>query len=278
MKPAWLFGVLCGASGAWLASRLVKRPQSPTLSFERVLPRLHELLQCAPIDDSSAYSPDLGASLLATRGKLEAFIKVEQSLAALDSGAWLHLKSRAVPRLSRRDPARGWRELFDTLNEARAYRHLRRLGCTEIRFIPETRERTPDLEGTLAAQTGLCEVKTINVSVDEADRRRRIFSGEACAWETHAANRVEFLQKVITSIGDAIDQFDAYCQADRARRIVFVVVNFDDWLGEYQQEYFHQIDVHLESTSLADVEIVFCPVANYFDRQFQMRTAQVVEL
>jgi hypothetical protein len=88
----------------------------------------------------------------------------------------------------------------------------------------------------------------------------------------------EFLQKVSKVIGVAIEQLDAYCRADGARRIVFVVIQFDDWLGEYQQEYFAQLDAHLETASRADAEIVFCPVANHFDRQFRMRTAQVVEL
>ena len=69
---------------------------------------------------------------------------------------------------------RGWQALFDVLNEAKGYNHLSGIGCTNIRFIPVSSvpgQKTPDLSGDLAGARVLCEVKTINISEDEATRR-----------------------------------------------------------------------------------------------------------
>ena len=82
-----------------------------------------------------------------------------------------HLKEEARPLLTSRDNrGRGWPQLFDILNEARAYNYLKSLGCTNLRFIPrshEKNEKSADLERSLPLHCVWCEVETINISDEE---------------------------------------------------------------------------------------------------------------
>jgi hypothetical protein len=105
--------------------------------------------------------------------KRKVFAALECELQGLDNEAWEFLKGEVLPRLRSRHPTRGWHQLFDTLNEAKGYNHLVRIGCTSVRFIPRSKTdniQTPDLRGLLGANPILCEVKTINVSDNEAIR------------------------------------------------------------------------------------------------------------
>ena len=60
---------------------------------------------------------------------------VERDLRGLDPEAWAVLKAR-VPPLLKKHPTRVWQPLYDTLNKAKRYNHLVRIGCTGVRFIP----------------------------------------------------------------------------------------------------------------------------------------------
>lgn len=68
-------------------------------------------------------------------------------MAGLDPSAWAFLKSEVVPLLLVRDVIRGWQPLFDKLNQAKAYNHLKEVGYDAVRFIPRSSvgEKTPDL-------------------------------------------------------------------------------------------------------------------------------------
>src|SRR5580765_2589561 len=106
------------------------------------------------------------------------YTQVERPLALLDSEAWADLKERAVPFLTVRDEKRGWQAMFDTLNESKGYAYLRGIGCSEVAFIKRESKKTPDLRAILDGSRVLCEVKTINISQDEAARRDRVSRGE----------------------------------------------------------------------------------------------------
>lgn len=89
---------------------------------------------------------------------------IEWDLAALPAAAWHALKSNILGQIDRRQPSRGWPQVLDLLHEARAYRYLAGLGCTEIRFsLPTMNARSPDLTARLGTRCVLCEVKTIRL-------------------------------------------------------------------------------------------------------------------
>jgi hypothetical protein len=182
------------------------------------------------------------------------FLDVEHDLQGLDDEAWRIVKSEALPRLKAQDGARGWQQLFETLNEAKAYNYLVRIGCADVRFIPRSKikgVRTPDLRGLLASKKVLCEVKTINPSAREIDRRRTGGVGT-----TLAHLEVGFFTKLMSDINAAASQMLTHDADADTRRIVYVVVNFDDNLGECAVEYQKDIEAFVGSVTVPNTEIV----------------------
>jgi hypothetical protein len=137
------------------------------------LPRVFEL--CDLVEQSSspdAYFRYFEESLSAIPQKMKQFRDIERDLQGLDTDAWTFLKGEVTPLLVAKDSKRGWQSLFDKLNQAKAYNHLKDAGYLNIRFVSPSSVRgqqTPDLQ----ADGALCEVKTINMSEIEADRRHR---------------------------------------------------------------------------------------------------------
>ncbi len=99
------------------------------------------------------------------------FIELERDLQALDVQAWKHLKSEICERLKQKTELRGWQQLIDIFNEAKGYRYLSSIGCTDIAFVPRSKIKTPDLRAVRKTTKVLCDVKTINISDNEAERR-----------------------------------------------------------------------------------------------------------
>jgi PIN domain nuclease of toxin-antitoxin system len=253
-------------------------PGAAQAPFRDGLPRIYELKDM--LEDPAhpnAYFKDFEKSLKKNPSTLDAFLKLERQVAALDTHAWDDLKQKAAPHLISRERhrGRGWRELFDALNEAKAFTYLETLGCTGVHFLERTQHQTADLGGILDGSRVLCEVKTINQSDNEADKRLRVNQGEVITSKVSTRVTEGFLRKLRSTIESAVEQLDAEDPQRRAHRIVFIVVNFDDSIGEYQDRYFQQIDEHLENTPIDGATLVFCPAANYFGRNITMQSAAV---
>jgi hypothetical protein len=183
--------------------------------------------------------------------KVERFAEIDRELAMLPDVAWKQIKTDLVNRIAVRGPTRDWQPLFDTFNEVRAYNYLQSMGCEDVRFIPRAKAkklRTPDLGAAHNGTSLLCEVKTINISDDELHRRA-----------THGVGTVtesvdeKLLAKLSRDITAAKNQMDAYDPA--ARKVVYVVFNFDDWVGDCAEEHLAQIEDFLH-TLRAGVDVV----------------------
>jgi hypothetical protein len=220
------------------------------------LPRIDELRELV---ENSA-SPDacfqnFEQTLNEWPPKKRQFTDLERELQGLDLPAWQYLKKDVAPLLQRRHPTRGWQLLFDKLNHARAYNYLAGVGCTTIRFIPEspiTGEKTPDLEAQLGPTKVVCEVKTINISEIEATRRTRGGVGS-----TEAQVSDGFFNKLTADLRNAKKQMDVYAGSSDAREIVYIVVNFDDSLHQYVDDYKAQIDAFLSTNQSPELEVQF---------------------
>ena len=217
------------------------------------LPRLYELQeQLGSIPPWDAYSFDAGDNPVA----LKHFRDLETDLQGLDAKAWRVLKSEVIPLLTRRDGVRGWQPLFDKLNEAKGYNYLTRIGCTNVSFIPRASlqgKKTPDLQGVLLSTEVLCEVKTINTSEDECTFRKGNFGVKSILVRLP----VEFFNKLKSTLEVARNQMVAYCQAADTRKIVYVVLNYDDILHEYESSYSAQLEEFVATSPMADIEVVF---------------------
>lgn len=249
--------------------------QSP---FAEILPRLYELKDAEPDPTHpDTYFRTFEKHLAENSHVLSIYKTLESTLALLDADAWRDLKERATLCLMKHREGRGWRALFDTLDEAKGYVYLQRAGCVDIAFIKRTNRKTPDLRANLAGTRVLCEVKTINVSEEEVERRVRVTRGEIFATGVPNQLTAEMLQKVHATIEHGITQLDGEDQERSARRIVFTNLNFDESL-HWQSEYIAQLDEHFLANPIVGAELVFCPTSNPYEQHFTMRSATVVEI
>ncbi|HET7882291.1 MAG TPA: hypothetical protein VFL55_15500 [Acetobacteraceae bacterium] len=218
---------------------------------------------------TGTYFDDWDRSIANNPVKCKHFRHIEAELAGLDAAAWEHLKAHVVPLFESYDDIRGWQAAFDKLklNEAKGYNFLTRLGCTDVTFVPAvpaSRQKTPDLRGKLGTGKVLCEVKTINPSDFEASRRCATLRGENVVFTIQAALPGGFFRKLIATIEHADAQMAAYCSHDAGRRIAYVILNFDDGLSEYSNEYIKQIQEFLHQAELPRSEIVFDLKPGYY--------------
>jgi hypothetical protein len=222
---------------------------------------------------SDAFFQDFEEKLANFAEVKEVYLRRERVLEELDTTAWEDLKKKAVPHLTKRDKnGRGWQQLFNFLNEARAYRYLKSIGCTGVRFIPTSHTSTPDLEGALGLDQVLCEVKTINPSNEEVAAR----IGPPRVRSLPVEITPEFLRKLLATVEAAQRQMQVYDPSGLgAVHFVYLNVSFDDSFAECKEAYFQQIDRYLETTRVSGVRLVVCNDHTLFYKPLHMRCAHV---
>jgi len=263
-------------SGLTTPWRTSSRPRAT--SFRDRLPRIFELMDAmSDPDHEHSYFRDFEKKLALPTGKLDAITKLEGQLALLEEDAWLDLMPRAAGHAISRQPdqGRGWQELFDDFSEARAYGFLRRSGASDLRFIPRGPSKTPDLSGMMHEGPVLCEVKTVNISDDQAERNVRLSKGEIVSVGAWTTVKEGLLAKIGEGITDALGQLSTYDPKKQSRWIVFFALNFDDFLNEYVDRYMQQIDDYLADHPCSEAELVFALRSNPFERALTMRFAAV---
>jgi len=225
--------------------------------YRKILPRIYELRDLLPLPaPPGAYFHDLDRTLAEIPQKLKQYRDIEADLQGLDPVAWTFLKSELQPLLTAKDPRRGWQSLFDKLNQAKAYSHLKGAGYCNIEFIPPSTvkgQQMPDLRAEREAVKALCEVKTINISEIESDRRHRGGVGSS-------SDRLDagFFAKLQSDIEQAKKQMIAYDPDPKTKRLTYIVVKFDDALHEYSDAYRSQIDEFMASANRAsESEVIF---------------------
>ena len=224
--------------------------------FRKELPRLYELRdQIQDPLSPNAYFRDFDNRARDFAPMLKQFRDIEAELGGLDSVSWSYLKTELVPLLTKKDAKRGWRALFDRINEAKGYNYLAIFGCTDIEFIPRSPkqgEPTPDLRGSLGHIKVLCEVKTIGISQVEAARRNDGSVGTILAELEDG-----FFNKLTATLETARRQMVTFCPDPGTKRIAYVIVDFDDSLHEYAQEYSKQIATFIATQPVPGLDIVF---------------------
>ncbi len=127
-------------------------------------PHLYELFMASDVHHPDNYFAHMDG--FHSPQAVEAYCELEHSFARLDPQSRQNIIERAAPLITIRETAKGrhWTALFETLNEVQGYIYLQDLGFSNIRFIPRTSHRTPDLHGEALSGDALLEVKTVNVS------------------------------------------------------------------------------------------------------------------
>ncbi len=238
--------------------------------FRKKFPRMYELRdQIKSPDSLNPFWKDLDDNLQ-NEGKRIKCLPYEDALQCLDSAAWEFIKEEATIKLTKWDEknARGQQQLFDLLNEAMAYKYLlKEIGCLDIRFIPRSSKKTtplktPDLEGTLEHIKVICEVKTINISDDEALTRREMSSGfrPRCNEPPEKLGQA-FCKKLTDKLAIAKKQIEKYIEkyaiGNDTRNIVYIIINFDDMWDTRKEQYFQEIDNYLSTKIIQGIELIF---------------------
>ncbi len=245
--------------------------------FRTQMPRLYELRDLKPDPTSpNVYFQNFEQHVRESPHHVEQiYLRWEKELQGLDSNAWEFLKGEASPYLVHKDRSgRGWQQLFDILNQARAYNYLRTLSCSNVRFIPRAEKqglRTPDLEAVLGPERILCEVKTVSISQEEV-RARNDFTVRSIAIRLEGG----FFRKLRSDILDAKDQMHAYDAMGTAQRYVYINPCFDDFLAQCKEEYFRQIDQYLSDNPIPAVKLIFHNDHTAFYKPLAMTNATVV--
>jgi len=224
--------------------------------FRKEFSRLYELRDI--IKSETPDSPclrNLDALLQHEAMKL-AYHPIEDALEALDSVAWEFLRKEASDR-TKWDAKRGQTQLIDILNQARAYSYLRKIDCSDIYFIPRSNKKggkTPDLQGALGQIKVICEVKTINVSDNEALRRR---GGRSRHNDPPLNLEKGFFKKIKSCLVIAKNQMEACAEGKEVMLIIYIILNFDNIWGDHKEEHFQDIDQYLCENIIHGIEIVF---------------------
>lgn len=222
----------------------------------QMMSRVYELIDLIEDrSDSSAYFQNFDDSVRYEPFKAEVWLAREREFQRLDSESWNFLKSELRPYLTSRHASRGWQQLISILNQAYAYNYLLDEGCSSIKFIPRASGngiKTPDLSGILNGKQVLCEVKTINISEVESNRRNN--GGILSSTDSLTSG---FFTKLKFDLDQAKKQMESYDDSVDGRHIVFILINFDDFLAEYKKNYFMQIDQQLAKRFIHNLDIVF---------------------
>ena len=239
-------------------------------------PRVHELI--ALLEDRTnpdAYFQDFDSRVQESPEIARVWRSREREFQRLDSESWKFLESELFPYLTARNPhGRGWAQLISMLNQARAHNYLEDIGCRDIRFIPRSKlagMETPDLEANLDDVGVVCEVKTIGISDCEAEAHSNIRARSIAA-----KLDTGFMDKLDSVLCKARSQLGEHKKPGKALCVAFLVINFDDLLGEYKDFYYKQIDGHLAAFPNWGCRIVFFNQRTCFHEMISMVNAEVV--
>lgn len=238
------------------------------------IPRVYQLI--ALIEDRGhpdSYFQNFEHSISEETEKRHVWLAREKELQKLDLKAWEFIKNEAFPYLTARNHnGRGWEQLISILNQARAYNFLLDIGCSEIKFIPKIKgKESPDLEAIMNDNPVVCEVKTINRSEEAMVARQK-----GLASKSLASLEPGFFKKLDSDLKKAKNQMVSHNNKPDARHIVFIVINFDDYLGEYKTNYYEEIDGHLSAMPVAEIEVVFFNQKTCFHNNVYMKNATIV--
>ncbi len=218
-------------------------------------PRIFELrdLLPTPLPEGVAF-PSLDETSIQFAPKRKFLRDIGAELQSLDAVGWAALKAKLTP-LPKSHKTRVLEPLYNILNEAKAYNHLKRIGCINIHFIPESKvkgQKTPDLGADAQGQKVLCDVKTINRSDVEVDRANS--GGVGTTKEQLDAG---FFRKLKSDLEYAKKQMLAYDPDKAMRKIAYVIVNYDDNLHECGNLYESQISQFRANNPIPDLEVEF---------------------
>jgi hypothetical protein len=212
------------------------------MKWEREFPNLHLLYQASETSNPDNYFSEIEFA--------KPSLKIwEDRLSRLDVDSRNDLIKRAAPYVCQREKKndRHWSQLFETLNEAKGYVYLLKLGYTSVQFIPRTSQITPDLKADGPDGHALLEVKTVNYSDKDIALRGTLQKG-------HFGLTNEFKNKLAEDFDRACRQLRSIVTEKTTRRICYFCITLDLPIAIEKSNYRALCD-YLVSLETGDCEI-----------------------
>jgi hypothetical protein len=228
-----------------------------TLKFPEVsqhFPLLGEIVNDPGFETEANHFENWNQSLELNPHKRKQFEDVENTLKRIETSQWLHFKKKMV-RTDQTHPRRGLNQFFEAYNEAEAFSCLQDLGATDIKFVPESQRKSPDLYAKLGECDLYCEVKTINISDDDADRNAYLHNKVGLLPANYDTNLSEQCRKIIKCIEAAHTQIDSYDPNAAAVRYLYMVINAENPLAGRPEERLEEIKNFINSESFRPINI-----------------------
>lgn len=206
-----------------------------TMQMDKIKELIDEVVQLYPTDD---FFRTFWSDIEVLESIRRKYIELNAYLSVIDTDSWRVLKAKAIEHF--KDHREGQRKqgFFNQLNESKAYSYLKKSGCVNLRFIPEEKNKTPDIEGKYQDNRILCEVKTIDISEDEINRRR---NSEVYDISVYCKLSKGFVNKFKSAFENAKSKFFDYSKTDKDILMVYFVISFDDFVGYYNENYEQQL-------------------------------------
>ena len=180
--------------------------------------------------------------------KLKNYKVYERAFLALDPASWKALQEKALDHYLDHRPGQLKQGFFNQLNEAFAYRFLKNQGFKGITFVPESKQKSPDLSFLHQRRRRYCEVKTLSISEAAISRRAKgtVFDGS-----TYSNLGAGFFNKIRSTIDSAMVQLAPYDESG----LVFLFVTFDDFTFDHYSTYRRQLNAFLQTHSAKEVRL-----------------------
>jgi hypothetical protein len=165
---------------------------------------------------------------------------LESDLSCLDKEAWEYLKNKLSISKAMINPSekRKWEQFSDYLNEIKGYLYLKDAGCDEIQYIEEEIKKTPDFYAVKNNDKYLLEVKTINISDDEAERRQPDNLGGCRSLEPGINSGLN--SQIISKIKQAEKQLETYKKnkiSSNCKLYIMICIKYDNrWKGREKND------------------------------------------
>jgi hypothetical protein len=160
--------------------------------------------------------------------------RYDDALMLLDDKSWSTLRDKAVAHF--RDERKGQRKqgFFNQLNEAFAYGYLLRQGFKNIRFVDETKGKTPDISFVDRGIESFCEVKTIGISDVEIRRRETPGVHDGSVYFNLSA-------KIPLALESGVREAWAQIHSHGENGLVFALIRFDDIASDHYKRNRKQL-------------------------------------
>ncbi len=218
--------------------------------YRSLLPRIYEIKDLCTNDTEHSYFNRLD-NIITNSSLAKDFYKcLDDELFQLDHNSWDFFKSDIISEIATYDKNRGWFQLFNRLNEVKGFIYLKNIGCSNVKFIERSREKTPDLKGKLDEENIYCEVKTINISESEIEKRKKP-KLRRCSYDLPD----EFFNKLSKVIQSAELQFFEKSE----KNIIYIIINFDEISFDPQEKFFEDIECFLKKVDVISKVIIYNP-------------------